>query len=301
MPYYKLELEYLLKSRGSARRSSSWRVLKGRVRDQELGVRAQRRLAALAAVGARISNVIGYTVKVLSIEFDVSNFSTFGRLQHAGTKQPPTNPTSSCRPRRRRARGGMIRWRVKPAIAEEHQTLAEMETDKPWLKFLRRGRRDQGGERQRGDIVKLGRFWWTYDIGAAAKLDQNPSRGQGRDSDRRRGSRGQECQREAASSKVARESDSSARPKTLAPFSGPWAARSRFRAIRCRAPEENMARLTRKTLALRVAAASPGFGSTSIACRTAAAGGHRHRRAEFIETVPAFRAGRQGTATATNG
>jgi len=41
-------------------------------------------------LGARISNVIGYTVKVLSIEFGRFDFSTFGRLQHAGTKQPPT-------------------------------------------------------------------------------------------------------------------------------------------------------------------------------------------------------------------
>jgi len=65
----------------------------------------------------------------------------------------------------------LIKWRVKPGDrVDEHQTLAEMETDKalvevpsPWTGVIKE---TKGNE---GDIIKVGSILVTYDIGGAAK------------------------------------------------------------------------------------------------------------------------------------
>jgi len=64
----------------------------------------------------------------------------------------------------------LIRWRVKPGEkVEEHQTLAEMETDKalvevpsPWAGVVK----DLNGKE--GDIINVGSILVTYDIGSAS-------------------------------------------------------------------------------------------------------------------------------------
>jgi len=141
-----------------------------------------------------------------------------------------------------------------------------METDKALVKFLRVGGRDQGGERQRGGYLKVGRFWLTTTLAPRKGGFKTPSRGQVATATDARFA-GQECQREAASSKVARRSDSS-RAKTLAPSS--------VRGGSLTMPDDSLAaprrkqwrRLTGKTLPLPRCAASPGdSGSTSIGAR----------------------------------
>src|SRR5262245_14863826 len=62
----------------------------------------------------------------------------------------------------------LIRWRVKPGEkVAEHQTLAEMETDKalvevpsPWAGVIKEVKGKEG------DIIKVGSILVTYDIGA---------------------------------------------------------------------------------------------------------------------------------------
>jgi pyruvate dehydrogenase E2 component (dihydrolipoamide acetyltransferase) len=71
----------------------------------------------------------------------------------------------------------LIRWRVRPGEkVAEHQTLAEMETDKalvevpsPWAGVVK----DLNGKE--GEIIKVGSILVTYDIGAA-KASQAPQR-----------------------------------------------------------------------------------------------------------------------------
>jgi pyruvate dehydrogenase E2 component (dihydrolipoamide acetyltransferase) len=70
----------------------------------------------------------------------------------------------------------LIRWRVKPGErVDEHQTLAEMETDKalvevpsPWAGTVK----DLNGNE--GDIINVGAILVTYDIGAASGSDEAP-------------------------------------------------------------------------------------------------------------------------------
>lgn len=71
----------------------------------------------------------------------------------------------------------LIKWRVKPGDkVQEHQTLAEMETDKalvevpsPWSGVIK----DLNGEP--GEIINVGSILVTYDVGAAA--DSEPAGG----------------------------------------------------------------------------------------------------------------------------
>jgi pyruvate dehydrogenase E2 component (dihydrolipoamide acetyltransferase) len=98
----------------------------------------------------------------------------------------------------------LIRWRVKPGDrVEEHQTLAEMETDKalvevpsPWAGVIRELR---GGE---GDILKVGSVLVTYDIsagaaGAVSKSAARPARGAAKQAEPKPGTASSAAQGEA--------------------------------------------------------------------------------------------------------
>src|SRR4029453_16284156 len=71
----------------------------------------------------------------------------------------------------------LIRWRVKPGDrVEEHQTLAEMETDKalvevpsPWTGVIKEIKGKDG------DIIKVGSVLVTYDVGASTKSQASPA------------------------------------------------------------------------------------------------------------------------------
>ena len=71
----------------------------------------------------------------------------------------------------------LIKWRVKPGEkVAEHQTLAEMETDKalvevpsPWAGVVKELKGKEG------DIINVGAILVTYDIGAAAATPASKS------------------------------------------------------------------------------------------------------------------------------
>src|ERR1044072_8989567 len=72
----------------------------------------------------------------------------------------------------------LIKWRVKPGEkVSEHQTLAEMETDKalvevpsPWTGVVKELKGKEG------DIINVGSILVTYDIGATAGNHAGPER-----------------------------------------------------------------------------------------------------------------------------